>query len=382
MNEKIPSQDLSQVEEEREGFVDEQKTRVDKHNKLRTWPDRWRGKNKVDYTAIAQEEAQKMDSLAELKVKQGETESYQEAIEKLMHLDDFQLKNEEAIIWEENWKNLPAEATYSKAENPKTETPVFLMPGWANTPGITFKKSINELNDLGRDVLSVETTRTMEILNTGDEKSKKIEVPETGEEHEKVEVQKAMAILKVLEEKDIEKTDLLLHSEAGINGLIAASMQPEKFRKIIMAMPAGLLEKDSSKNLAGRFSKELFAGGINMLKDLNKGKGNRANRFKKSLTYGHDFVRYLIKNPNLAIKEVSAIANSDIRYMVKNLEDQGIEIRIVVASNDPAFPPERIKKDNPDLLDNIHIENGQYGSHGEIFMDPKFMEIINKHLDE
>ena len=382
MKEKNINQDLSQIEKERGEFINEQETRADKRNKLRTYPDRWLRKNKVDYVAVVQEEAQKMNDLAELKVVQGEEESYQEAIEKLMHLDEFQLKDEKQIIEDENWKNLPAEATYSKAENPKTEIPVFLMPGWANTPGITFKKGIDELNDLGRDVLSVETTRIMEILNTEDEKSGKMKVSETGEEHEKVEIQKAMAILKVLEEKNIEKTDLLLYSESCINGLIAASMQPEKFRKIIMAMPAGLIGKDTFPKLAGRFLKELLAGGINIAKDLKKPKFNGFNRFKRSGTYGHDITRYILKNPLLAYKEVSAIANSDTGYMVKNLEEQGIEIEIITGSNDPAFPPERIKKNNPDLLDNIHMEDGEYGSHGEIFMDPKFMEIINKYLDK
>lgn len=350
---QLPNLNLS-PEKEREQFVNEQQTRANARNKLRTYPERWLGRNKVNYVAVAQEEAQKMDDLAKLKVLRGESTSYQEAIEDLMHLEDFQLKDEKKVITEENWKNLPAEATYSKSENSKTDIPVFLMPGWASTPGITFKDCIKKLNSKGRDVLSVESTRTMEILATKEEK------------HPIVEIQKAMVILKVLEEKGIKKTDMLLHSEASINGLIAASMAPEKFRKIIMAMPVGIISKDSFWELAGRFSKEMFAGAINMIKDPKK--------IKPTNIYLLDFFRYIAKNPMLALKEVLAISESDMSYLVKNLEEQGIQIEILAASNDQVSTSKRIKENNPDLSIN-EIE----GAHGEIFMDAE--KSINK-VDE
>ena len=70
---------------------------------------------------MAREEAYKMDAIAKIKVDIGESKSYQEAIEKMMHLEDFKLKDEKKVITEENWKNLPAQSTYEKAENPNSK---------------------------------------------------------------------------------------------------------------------------------------------------------------------------------------------------------------------------------------------------------------------
>ncbi len=72
---------------------------------------------------------------------------------------------------------------------------------------------------------------------------------EAVQKYPKEEVRKALNILGVLEEKDVEKTDVIAHSEGAVNTLIAASLYPEKFRNIVLFGPAGLIGEDTFTRL-------------------------------------------------------------------------------------------------------------------------------------
>ncbi len=95
-----------------------------------------------------------------------------------------------------------------------------------------------------------------------------------------------------------------------------------------------------------------------------------------------DLLKYVSKNPSLALREVIAISESDIGYMIKNLQEQGIEIEIIAAKNDPVYTPQKIKENNPDMAGKIHEIDG-VASHGEIFMDAdKFIKIADELLEK
>ena len=70
------------------------------------------------------------------------------------------------------------------------------------------------------------------------------------------------------------------------------------------------------------------------------------------------------------------LMGSNLSYMIKNLEEQGIEIEIIMARDDVVFSPEKIKEENPDLYDHMHLVEG---GHREIFLDH---ERIMKVVDE
>ncbi len=346
----MPDQNLLRTKNKEEQFTNKQENQTDVRDESKAYPEKELDKKK---------ETQEMEDSIELKALRGKLESYREKMEILESFDDSPLKSK-IIKAQENLKNLSVEPVYSEAENKKTEVPVFFASGWGGTPEVAYKECIKELNNMGRDVLSVELIREIKISDIVNEK------------YSLTETQKALAILKVLEEKGIEKTDLFVHSEAGINGLKAAFIAPIKFRKIIMAMPAGIIGKDSFWGLVGRYSKGMLAEITKMIKN--------PKRIKPTIKGLIDLFKYTGENPWLALKEVVAISSSDIRYMLKDLREKGVKIDIIAAQDDPIFPPERIEKSNPNLHGHIKVVTG---THIDIIADSKrMMKVVDELLEK
>ncbi len=246
-------------------------------------------------------------------------------------------------------------------ESLKTEVPVIFAPGWGETPE-TFKDSIQAMTDLNRRVLSLEHARGGGNIDLGELKN----------EYSADELRKAFALLDVLAEKDINKADVIAHSEGAINTVIAAAFQPERFRSIVFVGPAGLIGEDKFPQLAGRFSLKLIQNALTALLEPAK--------IGQMAQAGLETTKYILKNPTASLKEAVAISNSDIHETLKELHEKGIGTAIIHGVDDPVFPMDKMQEVvNREQVDGFYSVKG---GHDEIWAHPeKYVALAEQALE-
>jgi len=207
----------------------------------------------------------------------------------------------------------------------------------------SFKPGIKVLTDKQRRVISLDQPRKGGTIPDSHNEEVEKWYEKRGEKYPdwpSEELRKAHTILGLLEQKKIDKVDVIAHSEGAINVCIAAMLQPEKFtgRTIILYSPAGLIGKDN-----------IFR--------LQKGAGANKSRtetmshipvteaeteYLKSTA--HITPDYLKANPIRAVKELFAISQAQIEDMLQYLREKGIKIIVVGAVDDTFFPMDKIQE--------------------------------------
>ena len=229
----------------------------------------------------------------------------------------------------------------------KSTTPIFIAPGWGETPR-TFKSLMRLLYENGFRVISVYHPRHDLKLITRSNISR-------------VESQKAEIIIDILNKQQIEKVDMVAHSEGTVNSVIAAYLKPSLFRQLILVGPGGLVEKQSFPGLIGRFLINMFQdGGISML--WNK------NEFIDFFQSTMDVLKYFLSNPMLGLLEGSAISHSHIQESLVRLHEINIPITIVCGTKDIVFP--RNKMNSLSTFSWLDVRD-MPGSHDDIFISPQ-----------
>jgi len=231
------------------------------------------------------------------------------------------------------------------------ETPVLLAPGWSENYD-TYRKTLAVGFKKGRRILTVG-------YSGGNGETS------TDGEYTEEELRKAQLLLKTLEQKGIERVDVIAHSEGAINSLIAALMNPGQFRNIILDKPAGFIGKDTKAALAGRFIKLLLQEAIArpiLLTDPTN-----------SIRAGARTARYIAENPQRVLKEMDALTSADITEMIKMLSGQGVKFSVISGVDDPLFPVRRQIK-NMRESGNVPPIIGYYsvvGGHNKLSIDAK-----------
>ena len=269
-----------------------------------------------------------------------------------------------------------------KPKNTKTDIPLLVAPGWGATIE-SFKPGLKVLTEKGRRVISLDQPRkggaipeshNQEVEDWYKAKGKKY--PNWSSE----ELRKANTILGLLDQKKLDKVDVIAHSEGAINVCIAAMLHPEKFtgRSIILYSPAGVIGKD------------------NILR-LQKGAGDNKSRtetvshipvteeeteYLKSTA--HITPDYIKENPIRAVKEIWAISQANIEEMLRYLREKGIKIVIIGAVDDTMFPMNKMQKNvKPDFIDGFLSVSGghmQIQVHPEIYMSA--VESVISQMEE
>ena len=255
-------------------------------------------------------------------------------------------------------------------ENQKDEVPVLVAPGWGATIE-SFKPSIKVLADKGRRVISLSHPRQGGIVPD----LHNIEIEEWYQKRNKEypdwpteELRKANTILELLDHKNLDKVDVIAHSEGAINLCIAAMLHPEKFegRTIILYTPAGLIGKDTFFRLkrGGKENRERpqSISGI----PVTITETEQLELMKNVLS---DYVK---ANPLRAFKETLAMAKTQIQDMLRYLHEKGIKIIIIGAVDDAIFPMERLQTNvKADFIDGFLSVSGghkQLQVHPELYM--------------
>ncbi len=250
-------------------------------------------------------------------------------------------------------------------EKPKSDVPVLIAPGWGENQDV-FMDSLKTLFSRNKRALSLTHSRRGGNAEAEDGELK--------DKYPADKLRKAMALLKAIEEKNIEKVDVIAHSEGGINTAIAASIKPEKFRNIVFVNSAGMIGKDNFPKLAGRFSMSLIKDAAKFLLGGDKKTNDRLMRA------GKETAKYIGQNPLRAVNEAINITKSEIQNMLKDLKGKGIGIGVINGVDDPVFPMDKMQKIlKPNQLDGfISVKGG----HNEIYANPeRYTVLADEMLD-
>ena len=229
--------------------------------------------------------------------------------------------------FEEQYKNAKNIESYGGAaryldirpEFSNGELPILVASGWSEG-----RKSFH---DTAKEIYS-ENLRVLLV-----DHARNGRVPEDSSVNREIE-HKANTLLGILDDTGIDKVNVIAHSEGTLNTIAAAIRKPEQFNVIILAMPAGLIGKDSVLKLAGRFVPKLARS---ISKDTYENP-----RIGTAVNVGG--AAYIVKNPAKAAREVSAMANTTIDEVLGELREKGIKIGVLQSHSDTIFPDERIEK--------------------------------------
>lgn len=192
------------------------------------------------------------------------------------------------------------------------------------------------------------------------------------------ELRKAAAMLRMLEEKEVEQLDIVAHSESAIWALIVATMHPEKIRNVVLIDPAGLIDDETTPRLATSFVLDIVQGALNKEK-LPRPKVERSVQ-PGSPTDLFGALRNMAGNPLQSLKEVLAIRDADIRFILEDLKAQGKHIAVIQGARDVVFHMERMQRVvNTEQVDGFY---SVYGAHNEINSNPEaYIHVIDHALD-
>ena len=247
-------------------------------------------------------------------------------------------------------------------EAAKSETPVMIAPGWAQTPE-TFKQNILALAKDGRRALSVNTPTSIEV---DDGENYDRQIPE-------YQYKKIAALLETIDNKGIEQIDGVGHSEGAAHLVLAATLRPEKFRNLVLVNPGGMIGNDNILALIKRFTLHAADKRIRALRGLDP-----APRMSETSAKGRKNIFADLKGSLQSAKE---LAGTKIDKMLEHLKENGIGIAIIHSVDDRLFPMDRMQ----DTTTRKHID-GFYsvkGGHNQFFTDPeRYTKLAQQALDK
>ncbi|HLL61235.1 MAG TPA: alpha/beta fold hydrolase [Candidatus Nitrosocosmicus sp.] len=261
----------------------------------------------------------------------------------------------------------------------KTSVPVLLSLGWGETPKV-FEDVMSVLTENQRRVLALSYTGTRNVDVESSFPDIDVGKPiianaDLDEKYPDIEVGKAMAMLQMMEEKGIEQADIIAHSGGAISVLIAASLNPEKFRNIVLANPAGLIGKDTFPRLVKGLTMQSLRDTMRLL-STDPAKKNVLRLFK-------EVGKFVFRHPIQGLKEGIAISNSDIYSLIKELKEadnSSIKISIMAGVEDEIFPMQEYQ----DTLEKGVLDGflSMKGGHNELHLQPVFTRSAEELLSQ
>ena len=258
-----------------------------------------------------------------------------------------------------------------KPEEMKTKTPAVWLRGWGTT-GEVHEDNILELAARGRRTLAVGAPHGIDAANIPESAT------EQGREIHDIELRKVAALLKMLDEKEIQQTDVVAHSEGAIYGVYAALLRPERFRNMVLVDPAGMVGEDTQGRLVKGAALDLALQTARIYKKLLTKEGFAA--FKQSNTATKALAEVFASNPKSTVESVGVIAQSQIDELLEVLRELGIRISIVHGVDDNFFPMEKVQKQTTTkMVDGFYSVQG---THNQLYLHPeKYTALVDNALD-
>lgn len=232
-----------------------------------------------------------------------------------------------------------------------SETPVVFVPGMAAN-WEHLEETLKILSDEGRHLFALVHPKK-KMADVG------------------IETQKAFSVLSLIENKNLDKTDLVATSEGALNALIAACLDPQKVRNIVLVNPAGLFGKDGRVSLVQRSGKE-------MTRSINEA-ADDPEVIQKLKSLRKRSKKLMIENPSLFLQELRALSQADILKMLGYLKEQGVKVSIVQGVDDLLFPMEKTQEyAKAGLIEGFYSAKG--GHYNFLTHPQKLMPLISEAL--
>src|SRR5581483_11653997 len=190
--------------------------------------------------------------------------------------------------------------------------PVLVAPGWGGSIA-AIEGPLRELTERGRRVIAMSTPRDRGIGKELREEDRKM-----------------ADLLGILQAEKIKKVDVVAHSEGAIYSSMAALIDPEKFRYLVLVNPGGMIGKDATPKLLTRFA----------LNTMEKAVHATAHpQYMGTIgSMGAEGFKAIINNPELTYRELHEISRADIHNTLRYVHSKGVGIFIIQTTGDTVFP--------------------------------------------
>lgn len=227
--------------------------------------------------------------------------------------------------------------------------PVFVSSGWASTPEL-LKPLIESISKTDRRVVTIDFSHLDNIKYT-DKYKRRADF-------------KAQAILDVLEKLNIQKVDVIGHSEGAVNTALAIEKQPERFRHFTLVAPAGMIPNESFLNLTLRYIFSILLYPVQKIIGRNR-----------PLYQILQNIKFLLFNPIQSIQEGYGLSKIFIGGMIKDLTEKNILVSLIYFEEDMMFPKKIV-------AETARVNNIPFtvikGGHNYIYSKPDtFLKEIN-----
>lgn len=265
-------------------------------------------------------------------------------------------------------------------DNLKDEVPIAYFKGFSSG-NAAYNNLLVELGMLGNRVIAMENPHGIDSSRITEDEKK------WAAQHQNklpdIELRKTAMALETMEQKGIEKTDIVAHSEGAIYAILFALMHPKKVRSITLMDPAGMIGQDSFFRLIKRTLADASLQGENINKKIagidprqkhHPDRGLDKNEIVKSMEEGIEaqtnskacfnvWLKAWAAGPIKNIRAIQAIANSDITPALEFLREQGITIGICHGVDDKVFNKDDMFKNiKPGIVDNFMSLTGTHSS--------------------
>lgn len=237
----------------------------------------------------------------------------------------------------------------------RSDIPLLLASGWSETIE-SLEETVLALASIGRRVFVLDYSELIYQIDAENG------FPASGHT-------KAQAFLALLDKKEIQKVDVIAHSEGAINATIAAMVAPGRFRSIIFVAPGGFMLRDNFFKLAYRFTKNI----LQTIQHANK--ENKESRFQ----YVKEVLSYFVKNPIQTLQEALAISRFRVAPLLADLGERGILTYVIHGDRDAIFPAQDVKE----AFKEVDFKSFRLipGGHNDLHAEPnRYAELISPVL--
>ncbi|AKM84289.1 TPA: hypothetical protein DCZ46_03000 [Candidatus Campbellbacteria bacterium] len=240
---------------------------------------------------------------------------------------------------------------------PENETgiPVFLSSGWASTPEL-LKPLLKTISDNNRRIITVDFKK-FDKINTKNQR---------GIAREKLKSQAILEVAKILE---IEKLDIIGHSEGAVYTTFAVEDNPSIFKNFLLIAPAGMTYDQSFLETASKFILDTLLWPIKKIK-------------KKNRPFYHILqnTKFFILNPIQSLQEGYGLSKIFIAKKIGFIIKNGVNVNLIYFNEDLIFPCEEMRQNAE--IHNIPICLIE-GSHNFIYSKPDiFWDKIKSYIEE
>jgi pimeloyl-ACP methyl ester carboxylesterase len=237
--------------------------------------------------------------------------------------------------------------------------PVILAPGWGGTPEM-YKRNMLTLVHRGRRALAAKAPRGIDFTEQFPFKSGLSTQAKN----------RAGLLIFTLNAKGIERADAIGHSQGCIDLVCAARSFPERFNRIVLVDPAGLIANDSSWQLCLRF----LADAIGSCLDSVRMRSIRQPLMSAFREITFSFVR----DPLGALSGIHSMVDSHLQDALLELRDSDVGLSIIHGVSDGVFPINRVQKSIDKRM--LHGFLAVRGRHGQFQLEPTLLTTLAEQL--